>query len=97
MYVEFLPLTTQGFMFGDYISTSIVPGSADANPFFDVANAPLVPGPKGSTCIAPGVICNVPTYTASLAITGGPITAGANEHTYLATSGKKLTAPPTAH
>jgi len=97
MYVEFLPLTTQGFMFGDYISTSIVPGSADANPFFVVANAPLVPGPKGSTCIAPGVICNVPTYTASLAITGGPITAGTNEPTYRSTSGKKLTAPPTAH
>ncbi|HBE26740.1 MAG TPA: hypothetical protein DDW33_13755 [Ktedonobacter sp.] len=95
MFVEFLPLTTQGFMFGDYISTSIVPGSNDANPFLDVAGVPTGTPKKSLTCTDSGVTCHVDTYTASLPITGGANTAGANEATYLSTSGKKLSAPPT--
>ena len=95
MFVEFLPLTTQGFMFGDYISTSIVAGSNDANPFLDVAGVPTGTPKKSLTCTDSGVTCHVDTYTASLPITGGANTAGANEATYLSTSGKKLSAPPT--
>ena len=40
MTLSWLPLTTLGFMVGDYISTSIVPGDDDATPVFEVANAP---------------------------------------------------------
>jgi hypothetical protein len=97
MYVEFLPLTTQGFMFGDYISTSIVAGSADANPFYDEAGVPTGTPQKSLTCTDRGVTCHVATYTASLSITGGTNAAGDNEATYTPTSGKKLTAPPTAY
>ena len=82
-------------MFGDYISTSIVPGNTDANPFFDVAGVPTGTPKKSLTCTDSGVTCHVDTYTASLAITGGTNTVGANEATYSSTSGKKLSAPPT--
>jgi len=37
MTLTWLPLTTQGFMVADYLSTSIVPGAANATPVFEVA------------------------------------------------------------
>lgn len=40
MMLSWLPVTTQGVMVGDYISTSIVPGDDDATPVFAVAHAP---------------------------------------------------------
>src|SRR5205085_4000742 len=58
MILTWLPLTNQGFMVGDYISTSIVPGDNDATPVFEVAFAPnpppacsnLMTGAPGSGC-----------------------------------------------
>ena len=41
MTPTWLPLTDLGFMVGDYISTSIVPGDDDATPVFAVATAPF--------------------------------------------------------
>lgn len=81
MLLQWLPLTTQGYMVGDYISTSIVAGRAAAYPVFAVA-AP----PTGSTCIAAGTVCHEAIFTARLAsfpITGGNLTAG-NPQTYVA-------------
>ncbi len=46
MTLTWLPLTTQGFMVADYISTSIVPSAANATPVFEVASAPTI----GKTC-----------------------------------------------
>ena len=65
MNVTWLPLTTAGFMVGDYISTSIAPGDNDATPVFEVAFPPS--GTK-LTCSdlttgAPGQNCNEATYT----------------------------------
>ncbi|HLZ30078.1 MAG TPA: sialidase family protein [Chloroflexota bacterium] len=40
MLLNWLPNTTQGFMVGDYISTSIVRGAANAVPAFAVAHKP---------------------------------------------------------
>ncbi len=64
MTLTWLPLTTQGFMVADYISTSIVPGDDDATPVFQVANAPTPP-PNCSnlTTGAPGSGCDQATYT----------------------------------
>jgi hypothetical protein len=64
-------------MFGDYISTSIVPGDDDATPVFAVARPPT-----GATrCSAPGAVCHVAMFTTPedlLHITGGT-NAVANE------------------
>ncbi len=64
MKLTWLPLTTQGFMVADYLSTAIVPGAANANPVFEVAFQPTV----GKTCSnlntgAPGQNCNQATFT----------------------------------
>lgn len=75
MKVTWLPLTTLGFMVGDYISTSIVPGDDDATPVFEVAFHPN----GTATCSnlstgAPGQNCNEATYTTPediLQIVGG--------------------------
>src|SRR5436305_9248717 len=75
MQLTWLPLTTLGYMVGDYISTSIVPGDDDATPVFEVAFAPTPP-PNCSdpTTGAPGSGCHEATYTTPedvLKITGG--------------------------
>lgn len=75
MKLTWLPLTTQGFMVGDYISTSIVPGDDDATPVFEVASPPT----GTSSCSnlstgAPGQNCHQATFTTSedvLKIVGG--------------------------
>ena len=75
MKLTWLPLTTLGFMVGDYISTSIVPGDDDATPVFEVAKPPT----GSSSCSnlttgAPGQGCHEATYTTPedlLKITGG--------------------------
>jgi hypothetical protein len=64
MTLTWLPLTTQGFMVADYLSTSIVPGAANATPVFEVAKKPTI----GKTCSniqtgAPGSHCNQATFT----------------------------------
>jgi hypothetical protein len=75
MRLTWLPLTTQGFMVADYISTSIVPGDDDATPVFAVAKAPTPP-PNCSNLStgAPGQGCNQAMYTTPedvLKIVGG--------------------------
>ncbi len=75
MTLTWAPLTTQGFMVGDYFSTSIVPGDDDATPVFNVANAPNPP-PNCSDLNtgAPGQGCDQATYTTPedlLQIVGG--------------------------
>ncbi len=75
MTLTWLPLTTQGFMVGDYFSTSIVPGDDDATPVFEVAFAPTPPPDCSNLSTgAPGQGCNQATYTTPedlLKITGG--------------------------
>jgi hypothetical protein len=64
MKLIWLPLTTQGFMVGDYISTSIVPGDDDATPVFEVAKAPTgTPTCSNLSTGAPGQHCNEATFT----------------------------------
>lgn len=64
MTLTWLPLTTQGFMVADYISTSIVPGDDDATPVFEVAFAPTPPPDCSNLSTgAPGQGCNQATYT----------------------------------
>ncbi len=71
MKLTWLPLTTQGFMVADYLSTSIAPGVDHANPVFEVAFEPTV----GHTCSnihtgAPGSNCNQATFTSLQALGG---------------------------
>ncbi len=82
MTLTWLPLTTQGFMVADYLSTSIVPGDNDATPVFEVAKAPTPP-PNCSNLStgAPGLGCNQATFTTPedlLQMVGGtnPATGG---------------------
>lgn len=63
MNLTWTPLTTQGFMVGDYISTSIVPGDDDATPVFEVAHPPTTPTCSNLTTGAPGSGCDQATYT----------------------------------
>jgi hypothetical protein len=71
MTLTWLPLTTQGFMVADYLSTSIVNGANNATPVFEVAKAPTPPpscsGPNGQ----PGSGCDQATNTALVQIVGG--------------------------
>ena len=86
MRLQWLALTTQGYMVGDYISSSIIPGDDDAAPAFEVAFPPTNVPPQGGTCNSAGVVCNEATFTTSedlLKITGGTNTAGTNEPTYM--------------
>ncbi len=82
MKVTWLPLTTLGFMVGDYISTSIIPGDDDATPVFEVAFHPNgTPTCSNVTTGAPGQHCNEATFTTSedlLHLMGGtnPATSG---------------------
>ena len=63
MNLTWTPLTTQGFMVGDYISTSIVPGDDDATPVFEVAHPPTTPTCSNLTTGTPGSGCDQATYT----------------------------------
>lgn len=73
MALTWLPLTTQGFMVGDYFATAIPPGSSVASPIFAVAAAPTRPaktcsnlktGEAGQNCdqamfTTPGGLLNI--------------------------------------
>jgi hypothetical protein len=61
MKVAWLAPTASGFMAGDYISTSIVPGTRRAFPFFAVAGRPS------------GGLLHEDMFTAALRVTGGGI------------------------
>jgi hypothetical protein len=76
MTLTWLPLTTQGFMVADYLSTSIVNGANNATPVFEVAKEPTPP-PSCSdlTTGAPGSGCDQATNTALVQIVGGTIAA----------------------
>ena len=64
MTLTWLPLTTQGFMVADYLSTAIVAGASNANPVFEVASAPTPPPDCSNlTTGAPGQGCNQATFT----------------------------------
>jgi hypothetical protein len=80
MALRWLALTTQGYMVGDYISTSIIPGDDDATPAFEVATPPVTPpGARSGTCVTVNVVCNEATFTTPddlLKITGGTNTSG---------------------
>jgi hypothetical protein len=77
MSLRWLPLTTQGFMVGDYMATSFVSGQDRASrdksiafPMFMVASPPTL----DTTCSndatgAPGQHCNQPTFTVGNGIT----------------------------
>src|SRR6266581_1816723 len=74
MFLQWLALTTQGYMVGDYISTSIIPGDDDAFPAFAVATPPTNVPPQGGTCNSAGVVCHESTFTTSedlLKLAGG--------------------------
>lgn len=79
MALQWLPLTTQGYMVGDYISTSIVSGDNDATPVFAVASPPTNVPPQGGTCNSAGIVCHESMFTTPEdleALVGGTITAG---------------------
>jgi hypothetical protein len=72
MTLTWMPLTTQGFMVADYLSTSIVPGATNATPVFEVAFEPTI----GKTCSnihtgAPGSHCNQATFTSLQTLASG--------------------------
>jgi hypothetical protein len=75
MNLRWLPLTNQGFMVADYLSTSIVPGDDDATPVFEVARPPdTPPSCSNLTTGAPGQDCHQATFTTPedlLQIVGG--------------------------
>ncbi len=100
MFLQWLALTTQGYMVGDYISTSIIPGDDDAFPAFAVATPPTNVPPQGGTCNSAGVVCHESIFTTSedlLKLTGGTNVA-ANAPTFFPTTGGPfLTSPPTAY
>jgi len=80
MQLQWLALTTQGYMTGDYISTAIIPGDDDAFGAFEIATPPTIsPTAKSGTCTSSGVVCHEATFTTPenlLKITGGTNTAG---------------------
>ena len=71
MTLTWLPLTTQGYMVADYLSTAIVQGAGHANPVFDVAFAPTPPPNCSMPDGTPGQGCNQATYTALEEFVGG--------------------------
>jgi hypothetical protein len=85
MSLSWLPNTSQGRMFGDYISTSVISGG-NAYPVLPIATAPT-----GSTF---NQAMFVPT--GGLAVTGGSNTAAANARTLVPSESPAFTAPVTA-
>ncbi|HEY6411178.1 MAG TPA: hypothetical protein VIY29_27280, partial [Ktedonobacteraceae bacterium] len=74
MLLKWAPLTTQGYMVGDYISTSIDSGVSHANPAFAVAQPP-----GGLACVVAPLTCNQAIFTVSedlAAVVGGNVPAG---------------------
>jgi hypothetical protein len=74
MLLNWLPLTTQGYMVGDYISTSIDSGVSHANPVYAVAQPP-----GGLACVVAPLTCNVAMFTVSedlAAVVGGNVPLG---------------------
>ncbi len=64
MKTPWMPLTTQGFMVADYLSTSIVPGDDDATPVFMVARPPDTPPSCSDLSTgAPGQDCHQAAFT----------------------------------
>ena len=99
MFLQWLALTTQGYMVGDYISTSIIPGDDDAFPAFAVATPPTNVPPQGGTCNSAGVVCHESIFTTSedlLKLAGGTNVA-ATAPTFFPTSGTPLSSPPIAY
>jgi hypothetical protein len=86
MTLSWLPDTSQGRMFGDYISTSVLPGG-NAFPALPIATAP-----QGSTF---NQAMNVPT--GGLAITGGSLRSLASETVQPQASPTRATASQTAN
>jgi hypothetical protein len=86
MSLSWLPNTSEGRMFGDYISTSVVSGG-NAYPILSIASAPT-----GSTF-------NQAMFVPSggLAVTGGSNRASAANAVAPATPASPATAPLTAH
>jgi hypothetical protein len=85
MSLSWLPNTSQGRMFGDYISTSVVSGG-NAYPVLPIATAPT-----GSTF---NQAMFVPT--GGLAVTGGSSTAAASARTLAPSESPAFTVPVTA-
>jgi BNR repeat-like domain len=99
MNMTWLPLTTQGFMVADYISTSIVTGDDDATPVFMVAKPPSTPTCSDLTTGAPGQGCNQATYTTPedlLQMVGGTNAAHDVTPSGVIKSKSGLSAPATA-
>jgi hypothetical protein len=97
MVMTWIPLTTQGFMVADYLSTSIVPGDDDATPVFAVALAPTPPPNCSSPDGTPGLGCHQAMYTTPedlLKMTGG--TNVSNDATPNVTKHLGLSSPGTA-
>src|SRR5438045_6743095 len=99
MVLRSLALTTQAYMVGDFISTSIIPVTSHVFPAFAVATPPTNVPPQGGTCNSAGVVCHESIFTTPedlLEITGGTNVAG-NAPTFFPTTGVPLKAPPTAN
>ena len=97
MMLTWLPLTTQGYMVGDYFATAIVPGDDDATPVFMVAFAPTPPPNCSNPNGTPGQGCHQATYTTPedfLKITGGSNVSNAVAQAVTKKSG--LSSPGTA-
>lgn len=88
MNLTWLASTSQGFMVGDYISTSIVPGDNDATPVFNVAFAPG------------GGLFNEATYTTPedlLKIAGGSVSSAGDTVVFHSHRSASRTILPTAY
>ena len=71
MRLQWLALTTQGYMVGDYISTVVLPGDSDAYPVVAVASPPTG---TGQTCNAAGTVCHEAIFSVDV----HPFTGGTN-------------------
>ncbi len=88
MNLTWLASTSQGFMVGDYISTSIVPGDDDATPVFEVAFTPS------------GGLLHENTYTTPedvLKMVGGTITSAGDKVVFHSNRGASKVTLPTAY
>lgn len=100
MMLTWLPLTTQGFMVADYLSTSIVPRDDDATPVFMVASAPTPPPDCSNiTTGAPGSGCHQAAFTTPedlLKMVGGTHVSNAVVPSGVIKGSRGLTSPATA-
>ena len=84
MNVTWLAPTASGYMAGDYISTSIVPGTRRAFPLFAAASPPT------------GTLLHENMYTARMSVTGGGVRAGTEAARGRAAATLRQASPPTA-